>query len=79
MTAEELGLVHDPSELLAIPTSPFVFLACSYADTEKAVVTSSRRSSKSDGITLWGSRHIGGKGWSNLRKALREKRFVLPR
>ena len=32
MTAEELGLVHGPSELLVPPTSPFVFLACSYAD-----------------------------------------------
>ncbi|HYX48378.1 MAG TPA: helix-turn-helix transcriptional regulator, partial [Ktedonobacteraceae bacterium] len=32
MTAEELGLVHDASELLALPTTPFAFLACSYAD-----------------------------------------------
>ena len=39
MTAEEFGLVHGSSELLAIPTSPFVFLACSYADHEKAVLT----------------------------------------
>src|SRR5438067_2092181 len=38
MTAEELGLVHSPSELLATPTSPFVFLACSYADSEKTIV-----------------------------------------
>ena len=29
MTAEELGLARDPSELLATPTTPFVFLACS--------------------------------------------------
>src|SRR6266496_4978962 len=39
MSAEDLGLVYDPSELLAIPSSPFVFLACSYADSEKAVVS----------------------------------------
>src|SRR5436309_5606917 len=38
MTAEELGLVHSTNELLTIPTSPFVFLACSYADREKAMV-----------------------------------------
>src|SRR5438067_7874927 len=39
MTAEDLCLVHDASEQLAAPTSPFVFFACSYADREKAVVT----------------------------------------
>src|SRR5437762_824098 len=39
MTADDLGLVYDPGDLLALPTSPIVFLACSYADSEKAVVT----------------------------------------
>src|SRR5436305_13550386 len=39
MTAEELGLIHDYSDVIAIPTSPFVFLACSYADYEKTVMT----------------------------------------
>src|SRR5690348_14126282 len=59
MTAEELGLVREPSDLLTIPTSPFVFLACSYADTEKAIVTRIKTMLQKQGITLLGSRHIG--------------------
>ena len=72
MTAEELGLVHDSSELLAIPTSPFVFLACSYADYEKAVVTRIKTVLQKWGIPLWGSRHIGRQGLEQPRKALGE-------
>ena len=72
MTAEELGLVHDPSELLAIPTSPFVFLACSYADHEKAVVTRLKTVLQKRGITLWSGRHIGRQGLEQPRKALGE-------
>src|SRR5256886_16285539 len=72
MTAEQLGLVYDPSELLATPTSPFVFLACSYADSEKAVVTRLKTVLQKHGITLWSSRHIGMQGLEQPRKALRE-------
>ena len=72
MTAEELGLVHDSSELLAIPTSPFVFLACSYADYEKAVVTRLKTVLQKWGIPHWGSRHIGRQGLEQPRKALAE-------
>src|SRR6266566_3710467 len=72
MTAEELGLVYDPSELLAIPTSPFVFLACSYADNDKAVVTQLKTVLQKRGITLWSSRNIGRQGLEQPRKALRE-------
>ncbi len=72
MTAEELGLVHDSSDLLAIPTSPFVFLACSYADYEKAVVTRIKTVLQKRGITLWDSRHIGRQGLEQPRKALGE-------
>jgi len=72
MTAEELGLVHGPSELLAIPTSPFVFLASSYADSEKAVITRLKTDLQKRGITLWSSRHIGRQGLEQPRKALRE-------
>ena len=72
MTAEQLGLVGDPSELLATPTSPFVFLACSYADSEKAVVTRLKTVLQKHGITLWSSRHIGMQGLEQPRKALRE-------
>jgi transcriptional regulator with XRE-family HTH domain/energy-coupling factor transporter ATP-binding protein EcfA2 len=72
MTAEELGLVHDPSDLLGIPTSPFVFLACSYADSEKAVVTRIKTVLQKRGIPLWSSRHIGRHGLEQPRKALGE-------
>ena len=72
MTAEELGLVHGSSELLAIPTSPFVFLACSYADHEKAVVTQLKSVLQKRGITLWSGRHIGRQGLEQPHKALRE-------
>jgi conflict system STAND superfamily ATPase/helix-turn-helix protein/TIR domain-containing protein len=72
MTAEELGLVHRPSEPLATPTSPFVFLASSYADTEKAVVTRLKTVLQKRGITLWGSRQIGRRGLEQSRKAIRE-------
>src|SRR6266700_1219983 len=70
MTAEELGLVHDPSELLAIPPSPFVFLACSYADYEKAVVSRLKTELQKRGIPLWSSRHIGRQGLEQPRKSL---------
>jgi transcriptional regulator with XRE-family HTH domain len=72
MKAEDLGLVHGASELLAMPTSPFVFLACSYADTEKAMVTRLKTVLQKHGITLWSSRHIGRQGLEQPRKALGE-------
>ncbi len=72
MTAEELGLIHDSSELLAIPSSPFVFLACSYADYEKAVVIRLKTVLQKRGIPLWGSRHIGRQGLEQPQKALGE-------
>ena len=72
MTAEELGLVHGPSDLLATPTSPFVFLACSYADSEKTILTQLKTVLQKRGITLWSSRHIGRRGLEQPRKALRE-------
>src|SRR6266566_4769802 len=71
-TAEDLGLVHDASEQLAVPTSPFVFLACSYADHEKAVVTRLKTVLQNRDITLLGSRQIGRQGLEQPRKALRE-------
>ncbi|HYX51129.1 MAG TPA: helix-turn-helix transcriptional regulator, partial [Ktedonobacteraceae bacterium] len=72
MTLEELGFVHDSSELPTIPTSPFVFLACSYADREKAVITGIKTVLQQRGITLLGSRHIGRQGLEQPRKALGE-------
>ena len=70
--AEELGLVHDASEMLALPTSLFVFLACSYADSEKAAVTRIKTMLQKRVIPLWGSHHIGRQGLEQPRKALGE-------
>ena len=72
MTAEELGLEHNSSEQLAIPTSPFVFLACSYADYEKAVVNRLKTVFQKRGVTLWGSRNIRMQELEQPLKALRE-------
>jgi transcriptional regulator with XRE-family HTH domain len=72
MTAEELGLVHGPSELLALSTTSFVFLACSYADSEKAVVTRLKTVLQQRGLPLWSSRHLGRQGLGQPRKALGE-------
>ena len=71
-TAEDLGLIHDASEQLAVPTSPFVFLACPYADHEKAVVTRLKTVLQNRGITLLGSRQIGRQGLEQPRRALGE-------
>ena len=72
MTAEELGLVHDSSGLHNVPTSPFVFLACSYADHEKSVVTQLKTVLHKRGVTLLESRHIVRQGVEQPRKALGE-------
>lgn len=72
MTVEELGLLHSPSDLLALPTSPFLFLACSYADSEKAIVTQLKTVLQKRGIALWSSRQIGRRGLEQPRKAIGE-------
>jgi parallel beta-helix repeat protein len=72
MTAEELGLVHDAGEPLAPPTTPLVFLACSYADREKVVMIRLKTFLQKQGVTLWDSRHIGRQGLEQPRKALGE-------
>src|SRR5947207_4606538 len=55
-TAEELGLVQGPGELLAPLVSPFVFLACSHADTEKTIVTQLKTILHESGMQLCSSR-----------------------
>src|SRR5205807_4561698 len=62
MTAEELGLVHGASEMLALPTSPFVFLACSYADSEKAAVTRIKTMLQKRGSRFSCSTDVGRRG-----------------
>src|SRR3989440_2094408 len=72
VTAEELGLVHSPSDLLATTPATLVLLACSYADSEKTIVAQLKTVLQNRGITLWSSRHISRQGREQPRKALRE-------
>jgi len=72
MTDEELGLVQSPEDLLAPLVSPFVFLACSHADTEKAIVTQLKTVLQERGLTLRSSRQIRRAGVEHPRKTLRE-------
>jgi predicted outer membrane repeat protein len=71
-TAEELGLVQGSGELLAPLVSPFVFLACSHVDTEKAIVTQLRTALQERGMMLRSSRQIRRPGVEYPRKTLRE-------
>ena len=72
MTAEDLGLVRGSAKSLELPSVPFVFLACSSADREKAVVSQLKTVLHQRGITLWSSNLIGRQGLEQPRKALRE-------
>jgi predicted outer membrane repeat protein len=72
MTPEELGLVQGPGELPVPLVSPFVFLACSYADIEKAIVTRLETILQERGIALCSSRQISRSAGEHPRKALRE-------
>jgi predicted outer membrane repeat protein len=71
-TAEELGLVQGPGELPVPLVSPFVFLACSHADIEKAIVTRLETILQERGIALCSSRQISRSAREHPRKALRE-------
>ena len=71
-SAEELGLVLDPSELATQITTPLVFLASSYADAEKEVVLNLKAALQARGITLWSSRQVQRQGTENPRKVLQE-------
>jgi len=71
-TAEELGLVQRSGELPVLLVSPFVFLACSHADSEKAIVTRLETLLQERGMALWSSRQISRSAGEHPRKALRE-------
>ena len=71
-TAEELGLVRDLKIPLDVPASPFVVLASSHVDAEKAIVSHLKMVLQKRGITLWSSRQIGKQGDGNTQVILRE-------
>jgi peptide/nickel transport system substrate-binding protein len=71
-SAEELGLMRDPTDPLTQPPSPLVLLASSYADAEKAIVSHLKTILHERGISLWSSRKLGRQVTDNSRTVLRE-------
>ncbi len=71
-TAEELGLVRDVRNGFTLPSSPFVFLACSHADAEKAIISQLKTTLQGRGIALWNSRQFGRQGTEQSRAILYE-------
>ncbi len=71
-TAEELGLLADPS---AIPTpgpSPCVFFSSAYTDAEHKFVLSLKVELQARGVTVWSSRTIRRQETRNKRNVLQE-------
>src|ERR1700726_4097261 len=71
-TAEELGLVRDLKNPFIPPSSPFVLLASSHADAEKAIVSHLKTALQERGITLWSSRQHGKQRNGNAQATLHE-------
>jgi transcriptional regulator with XRE-family HTH domain len=71
-TAEELGLVRDLKNPFTPPSSPFVLLASSHADGEKAIVSHLKTALEERGITLWSSRQHGKQRNGNAQATLHE-------
>jgi len=71
-TPEELGLVRDVRNSFTAPSSPFVLLASSHADAEKAIVSHVKTALQERGIILWSSRQIGKQRNGNTQATLRE-------
>jgi transcriptional regulator with XRE-family HTH domain len=71
-TAEELGLVRNLKNPFIPPTSPFVLLASSHADAEKAIVSHLKTALEERGITLLSSHQLGKQGNGNAQPILRE-------
>jgi transcriptional regulator with XRE-family HTH domain len=69
-TPEELGLIADLTEPLALSTSPAVFLAAAYADAECGFVTRLKAHLQARGVTVLSSRTLRRQGVENQRKAL---------
>jgi len=71
-SAEELGLLGShPDAFTPLPSS-LVFLASSYVDAEKRIVSHLKSTLQERGITLWSSRQLGRQGNGNARTSLRE-------
>jgi predicted ATPase/DNA-binding CsgD family transcriptional regulator/transcriptional regulator with XRE-family HTH domain len=71
-TAEELGLLADPSVFISSDSSPCVFLSSAYADAELKFVVTLKMDLQNRGITVWSSRTIRRQETRNRRNVLQE-------
>ncbi len=71
-TPQELGLIADRNEPLALPTSACVFLASSYVDAERAFVTDLKAHVQARGIPVLSTRTLRSQGVENQSKAWQE-------
>jgi peptide/nickel transport system substrate-binding protein len=70
--AEELGLLRDSSDAPTLLPSPLAFLAFSYTDAGKPIVSHLKRVMQERGITLWSSHQLSRQGTGNERATLPE-------
>jgi len=71
-TAEDLGLLADPSASPIRGPSPCVFLSSAYADAEHRFVVSLKTGLQMRGVTVWSSRTIRRQETRNKRNVLQE-------
>src|SRR5262245_16845770 len=71
-SAEELGLLGSRFDVLTPLLSPLVFLAFSYADAEKPIVSHLKTTLQERGITPWSSHQLSRQGTGNGRVTLGE-------
>ena len=71
-TAEELGLLADPSAIPVRGPSPCLFLSSAYADAEHKFVVSLKTELQTQGVTIWSSRTIRRQETRNKRNVLQE-------
>jgi len=71
-TAEELGLLADPSAFPIRGASPCLFLSSAYADAEHKFVVSLKTELQTQGVTIWSSRTIRRQETRNKRNVLQE-------
>jgi peptide/nickel transport system substrate-binding protein len=71
-SAEELGLLRGRSDAFTPLPSPLVFLAFSYTDSEKPIVSHLKATLQERGLASWSSRQLSRQGTGNGRATLSE-------
>ncbi len=71
-SADDLGLLRARLGTITAPSTPFVLLASSHEDAEKAIVSHLKTALQEGGFTQWSSRQLGRQGNGNAQTTLRE-------